>query len=74
MYSWFQISSYGLSMVNFIKLNYNYEIRSKRTNRKKKDMNKKKFEGSNKKIQMKKKIEMVKLEFEWPKKKDANKK
>jgi hypothetical protein len=49
---------------NFIKLNYNYEIRSKRTNRKKKDMNKKKFEGSNKKIQMKKKIEMVKLEFE----------
>jgi hypothetical protein len=42
MYSWFQISSYGLSMVNFIKLNYNYEIRSKRTNRKKKDMNKKK--------------------------------
>jgi hypothetical protein len=37
-------------------------------------MNKKRFEGSNKKIQMKKKIEMVKLEFEWPKKKDANKK
>jgi len=59
MYSWFQISSYGLSMVNFIKLNYNYEIRSKRTNRKKKDMNnnrkKKDMNNNRKKKDMNKK-------------------